>query len=79
DGTLGITGEWQDRGRSDRSEPAGSPRIIGDSKVKNQTLFLNGDKPLAENVDLYFTLGVQKRDASSAAFARDGIGSEDIP
>ncbi len=79
DGSLGITGEWQDRGRSDRSEPAGSPRIIGDSKVRNETLFLNGDKPLTENLDLYFTLGVQKRDASSAAFARDGLGSEDIP
>jgi iron complex outermembrane receptor protein len=79
DGSLGITGEWQDRGRSDRSEPAGSPRIIGDSKIRNETLFLNGDKPLAENVDLYFTLGVQRRDASSAAFARDGLGSEDIP
>ncbi|MBX9402175.1 TonB-dependent receptor [Lysobacter sp. BMK333-48F3] len=79
DGSIGITGEWQDRGRSDRSEPAGSPRIIGDSKVENRTLFLNGDKPLGENLDLYFTLGVQKRDASSAAFARDGLGSEDIP
>lgn len=79
DGSLGITGEWQDRGRSDRSEPAGSPRIIGDSKVRNETLFLNGDKPLGENLDLYFTLGVQRRDASSAAFARDGLGSEDIP
>ena len=38
DGTIGITGEWQDRGRSDRSEPAGSPRIIGDSKVLPQLL-----------------------------------------
>lgn len=79
DGSIGITGEWQDRGRSDRSEPAGSPRIIGDSKVRNKTLFVNGDKPLGENLDLYFTLGAQKRDASSAAFAREGIGSEDIP
>ncbi|MGO1068662.1 TonB-dependent receptor plug domain-containing protein [Lysobacter sp. CA199] len=79
DGSIGITGEWQDRGRSDRSEPANNPRIIGDSKVRNKTLFVNGDKPLGENLDLYFTLGVQKRDASSAAFGRDGVGSGDIP
>ena len=79
DGSIGITGEWQDRGRSDRSEPANNPRIIGDSKVRNKTLFVNGDKPLGENLDLYFTLGAQKRDASSAAFGRDGLGSKDIP
>ena len=79
DGVLGITVEYQDRGRSDRSEPKGSPRIIGDSKIRNQTLFLNGEKPLTENVTLYFTAGLQNRDASSAAFAREGIGSEDIP
>ncbi|WP_051885277.1 TonB-dependent receptor plug domain-containing protein [Lysobacter antibioticus] len=79
DGTIGITGEYQDRGRSDRSEPAGSPRIIGDSKIRNQTIFVNGEKPLGENLTLYFTGGVQNRDASSAAFARDGLGSEDIP
>ena len=79
DGVLGITVEYQDRGRSDRSEPKGSPRIIGDSKIRNQTLFLNGEKPLSENATLYFTAGLQNRDASSAAFAREGIGSEDIP
>ncbi|RDZ27759.1 TonB-dependent receptor plug domain-containing protein [Lysobacter silvisoli] len=79
DGVLGITLEYQDRGRSDRSEPKGSPRIIGDSKIRNQTLFLNGEKPLTENATLYFVAGLQNRDASSAAFAREGIGSEDIP
>jgi iron complex outermembrane receptor protein len=79
DGVLGITLEYQDRGRSDRSEPKGSPRIIGDSKIRNQTLFLNGEKPLTENATLYFTAGLQNRDASSAAFAREGLGSEDIP
>ncbi|RNF82631.1 TonB-dependent receptor plug domain-containing protein [Montanilutibacter psychrotolerans] len=78
-GGLSVTGEWQDRGRSDRSEPKGSPRIIGDSEVQNRSLFLNGDLPLGEAADLYFTAGMQNRDASSAAFARGGIGSDDIP
>ncbi|RPE77216.1 TonB-dependent receptor plug domain-containing protein [Vulcaniibacterium tengchongense] len=78
-GMLAITGEWLDRGRSDRSEPPGSPRIIGDSKVENRTVYLNGDSPLGEAAELYFTAGLQDRDASSAAFAREGLGSEDIP
>ncbi|NUS38627.1 MAG: TonB-dependent receptor plug domain-containing protein, partial [Lysobacter sp.] len=78
-GMFAVTGEWQDRGRSDRSVPKGSPRIIGDSEVTNRTVYLNGDSPLGEAAEVYFTAGMQSRDASSAAFAREGIGSEDIP
>ena len=77
EGTLGITGEWLERGRSNRAEP-GNPRIIGDTKVRNQTVYLNGELPLGAGT-LYATAGAQNRDASSAAFARGGIGSGDIP
>ena len=76
-GVLGITGEYYDRGRSNRAE-ADSPRIIGDTKSQNQTVYLNGEFPAAGG-KLYFTAGAQRRDASSAAWAREGIGSEDIP
>ncbi|WP_312487384.1 TonB-dependent receptor plug domain-containing protein, partial [Massilia timonae] len=76
-GVLGITGEYYDRGRSNRSE-AGNPRIIGDTKSENQTVYLNGEFPTGPG-KLYFTAGAQKRDASSAAWAREGIGSDDIP
>ncbi len=78
-GGLAVTGEWLDRGRSDRSEPKGSPRIIGDSEVDNRTVYLNGDIPLGESAEAYFTAGMQNRDASSAAFGRGGIGTDDIP
>ncbi|WP_346948681.1 TonB-dependent receptor [Dyella sp.] len=77
-GSVGITGEWQKRGRSNRSDP-GDPRTIGDTKVDNETLYVNGEVPVAESAHLYFTGGVQNRSASSAAFARGGIGSDDIP
>jgi iron complex outermembrane recepter protein len=77
-GTLGITVEYLDRGRSNRSEP-GNPRIIGDTQVKQSTIFLNGDVPNGGSDKTYFTLGLQQRKASSAAFARGGVGSEDIP
>ena len=73
-GTVGITAEYLDRGRSNRAE-AGSLRTIGDSKVQNQTLYLNGEIPLVDG-KLYFTAGTQKRDASSAAFGR---GPDQIP
>jgi len=77
-GVLGITGEYSDRGRSNRSEP-GNPRIIGDTKADNQTIYLNGEFPAGAGGKFYFTAGVQQRDASSAAFGREGLGSEDIP
>ncbi|MFL6673053.1 MAG: TonB-dependent receptor plug domain-containing protein, partial [Massilia sp.] len=77
DGVLGITGEYYDRGRSNRAD-ADSPRIIGDSKSKNKTLYLNGEFGAGPG-KLYITAGAQTRTASSAAYARGGVGSDDIP
>ena len=77
-GVIAATVEYLDRGRSNRAE-AGNPRIIGDTEVQNATVYLNGELPTSNTGALYFTLGTQKRDASSAAFARGGIGSDDIP
>ena len=77
-GVVGITGEYYDRGRSNRAD-ADSLRIIGDTKSQNQTVYLNGDFPAGAGNKFYFTAGVQRRDASSAAFGREGLGSEDIP
>ncbi|MEO5627064.1 MAG: TonB-dependent receptor [Dokdonella sp.] len=78
DGVIALTGEYLDRGRSDRSDP-GDPRTIGDTAVKNGTFYLNGDLPFGDGAHFYFDGGIQNRDASSAAFARGGIGSDDIP
>lgn len=80
-GTLGVTGEWQDRGRSNRAggDPNLSGRIIGDTQVKNKTLYLNGEFPLTADDKLYVTAGAQDRDASSGAWARGGVGSTDVP
>lgn len=77
DGVLGITGEYYDRGRSNRADP-GSLRIIGDTKSKNETVYVNGEFPVGSG-KLYLTAGAQTRDASSAAWGRGGIGSDDIP
>jgi iron complex outermembrane receptor protein len=77
-GVIGITGEALNRGRSNRAD-ADSPRIIGDSLVRNRTLYVNGEIPLGADGKLYFTGGVQDRYGSSAAFGRGGIGSDDIP
>ncbi|MBC3910467.1 TonB-dependent receptor plug domain-containing protein [Undibacterium umbellatum] len=77
-GVFGITVEYTDRGRSNRADP-GNPRTIGDTKVTGPTVYLNGEVPNGGNDKLYFTLGAQQRKASSAAWARGGIGSDDIP
>jgi iron complex outermembrane recepter protein len=77
-GTIAMTAEYLDRGRSNRAE-AGNPRIIGDTAVENSTFYVTGDLPTGSDGMLYFTLGAQKREASSGAFARGGIGSDDIP
>src|SRR5450830_888190 len=77
-GVIAITGEYLDRGRSNRAD-ADSMRIIGDTKTKNKTLYVNGDYATSGTGKLYFTAGAQTRDASSAAFGRGGIGSDDIP
>jgi len=75
-GVIAITGEYLDRGRSNRADPD-SMRIIGDTKAKNQTLYVNGDYPTSANGKLYFTAGAQTRDASSAAFGRNN--TDDVP
>ncbi len=77
-GVFALTVEVQDRGRSDRSEPPGNPRIIGDSKVLNRTLLALAELPVGE-ATAYFVGGFNSRDASAAAFARGGVGSDDIP
>jgi iron complex outermembrane receptor protein len=42
-------------------------------------VYLNGEVPNGGSDKFYFTLGAQQRKASSAAWARGGIGSDDIP
>ncbi|MCU6434817.1 TonB-dependent receptor [Undibacterium sp. Jales W-56] len=77
-GVIGITAEYTDRGRSNRADP-GNPRTIGDTKVQGPSVYVNGELPNGGTDKFYFTLGTQQRKASSAAFARGGIGSDDIP
>lgn len=78
-GLFAVTAEYQDRDRSDRSEPRGNPRVIGDAAVESGTVVVNAERPLGEATDLYVDLGLQNRAASSYAFARGGLGSDDIP
>lgn len=83
DGVVALTAEYLDRGRSNRSGPD-NPRTIGDTAVRNGTFYFNGDipfdsGPFGDGAHFYFDGGLQNRSASSGAFARGGIGSDDIP
>ena len=75
-GHAAFTGEYLDRGSSDRSPGL---RIIGDTAVENATVTFDGNLPISDMGGLYLTAGFQQRDASSGAFERGGIGSGDIP
>jgi iron complex outermembrane recepter protein len=75
-GHAAITGEYLDRGRSDRSPGA---RIIGDTKVRNETLSFDGNLPVGDAGGLYLTAGIQNRDASSGAFERGGLNADGTP
>ncbi|WP_339939224.1 TonB-dependent receptor plug domain-containing protein, partial [Undibacterium luofuense] len=77
-GVIGITAEYTDRGRSNRADP-GNPRTIGDARVTGPTVYINGEVPNGGKDKFYFTLGNQQRRASSAAWARGGVGTDDIP
>ncbi|MBX3689697.1 TonB-dependent receptor [Dokdonella sp.] len=79
DGIVALTAEYLDRGRSNRTTERDPLRIIGDTAVKNGTFYMNGDIPFGDTAHFYFNGGIQNRDASSAAFARGGLGSDDIP
>lgn len=78
-GVIALTAEYLDRGRSNRATDINPMRIIGDTKVENLTFFGNGEIPVGEAAIAYFNFGWQDRDGSAAAFARGGIGSDDIP
>jgi iron complex outermembrane recepter protein len=75
-GHAAFTGEYLDRGSSDRSPGL---RTIGDTAVDNRTLTFDGNLPIGDGAGLYLTAGYQKRDAKSGAYERGGIGSGDIP
>lgn len=75
-GHAAFTAEYLDRGSSDRSPGL---RTIGDSDVQNATVTFDGNLPVSDVGGLYLNLGFQQRDASSGAFERGGIGSDDIP
>ena len=67
-GTLGITAEYPTG-----AAPTG-PRLANPAPLatpnQERHAHLNGDLPTSPNGKLYFTLGLQNRDASSAAWAR---------
>jgi iron complex outermembrane recepter protein len=72
-GHAAITGEFLDRGKSDRSPGL---RTIGDSAVENATISFDGNLPVGDNSGLYVNIGYQTRDAASGAFERT---ADDIP
>ncbi len=76
DGYLTISGEYRDRGHTNRSDvdirvtPNRITSRFGDADVKDGSVYLNAGKPLADGWEAYGWGGFQHRDASSAATYR---------
>jgi iron complex outermembrane receptor protein len=76
DGFLTISGEYRDRGHTNRSDldirvtPARITSQFGDADVKDGSVYLNAGKPLGDVWNAYGWAGYQHRNASSAATYR---------
>ncbi|HEV2531472.1 TonB-dependent receptor [Phenylobacterium sp.] len=75
DGFLTVSGEYLDRGHTNRSDV--DPRFnlgvtsrFGDGDVHQETAFLNAGKPLGEGWEIYGWAGGQKRHTETAATFR---------
>jgi len=77
-GTLNLTGEMLNRGKTNRAT-AGEPRRIGDAATDNLTFFYNLDLPTGDTSTFYGHGGYNDREGEAGAWYRDGIGSDDIP
>ena len=74
DGFINLTGEYIDRGETNRAGPdslrVSPPRVtqrIGDADMTSKALWFNGGLPIGE-VELYAFGGISQREANSSGF-----------
>lgn len=85
DGFLNLTGEYIDRGETNRAGPdslrVSPPRVtqrIGDADMTSKALWFNGGLPIGE-VELYAFGGISQREANSSGFYRSAGDGRTIP
>jgi iron complex outermembrane recepter protein len=85
EGFLNLTGEYLDRGETNRAGPdtlrVNPPRVtqrIGDADMSNKAIWFNAEVPFGAG-DFYAFGGVSKRDANSSGFFRSKGDGRTIP
>lgn len=84
-GFLNLTGEYRDRGETNRAGPdllrVTPPRVtqrLGDADAKDAYLWMNGELPLGGG-ELYWFGGLSKREGDSSGFFRTGGDNRTVP
>lgn len=73
-GFMNLTGEYLDRGPSNRNrDPCRPNREIGDAGVENRTIYVNSAIGVGETGELYLHGGMQNRLGDASAYDRRGI------
>lgn len=73
-GFMNVTGEYLDRGPSNRNrDPCRPHREIGDASVENRTIYVNSAIGAGETGELYLHGGMQNRLGDASAYDRRGI------
>ncbi|WP_133500767.1 TonB-dependent receptor plug domain-containing protein [Cognatilysobacter terrigena] len=85
DGYLNLTGEYRDRGETNRAGPdelrVNPPRVtqhLGDAKAKDAYFWLNGGLPIGAG-ELYWFGGLSHRKGSSFGFFRTAGDNRTVP
>jgi iron complex outermembrane receptor protein len=73
-GFMNLTGEYLDRGPSNRNrDPCRPHREIGDASVENRTIYVNSALGTGETGEIYLHGGMQNRTGDASAYDRRGI------
>ena len=85
-GFINLTGEYVDRGETNRAGPdslrVSPPRVtqrIGDADLKSKLLWFNSEFPLGGRAELYAFGGVSSREGNSSGFFRSKGDGRVIP
>ena len=73
-GIMNLTGEYLDRGSSNRNrDPCRPHREIGDANVENRTVYVNSALGTGETGEIYLHGGLQNREGDASAYDRRGV------
>jgi iron complex outermembrane recepter protein len=77
-GFINASGEISHRGKTNRA-PDDNKRQIGDARINNGSLFINGATPMNASTEFYYFGGLNYRDGSAGAWYRSPDDDRNVP